>query len=134
MFYCTRVLGFWTHINDCSSENMNWFFCYSSVMILYCIYWNTLLFELKSWVRLAYPFGAAEFTLVISGFPIAQSLVFCVCFVDHCVWFLSLIVWPLCCLSFVELWHLITNLALQTNKQIVFYCDLFKYSIYLSWR
>ena len=49
-----------------------------------------------------YPSRAQEFTPVVSGVRIARSLVFFVCFVDHCLFLLSFFFWPLSCLSFIE--------------------------------
>jgi hypothetical protein len=36
-----------------------------------------------------YPSGALEFTPVFIGFCVTRSLVLCVCFVDHCLFFLA---------------------------------------------
>ena len=45
---------------------------------------------------------------VLSGVRVAQSLVLCVCFVDHCLFFFF---WSLCCLFFVDLRILIIPLV-----------------------
>ena len=48
---------------------------------------------------------------VLSGVRVTRSLVVCVCFVDHCLSFLSFFFWPLCCLFFFYLRILISPLA-----------------------
>ena len=44
---------------------------------------------------------------VFSGVHVTRSLVLCVCFVDRC-----LFLWPLCCLSFIDLRILVTPCAI----------------------
>jgi hypothetical protein len=40
---------------------------------------------------------------VFSGVHVTRSLVLCVCFVDRCLSFCPFFLWPLCCLSFIDL-------------------------------
>jgi hypothetical protein len=62
-------------------------------------------------VRPAYHSGASEFTLVIRGVRVAQSLVFCIVFCKSLFVLLSFFFWPLYCLSFFYLQLLITSLV-----------------------
>ena len=62
----------------------------------------------------AHPSWVPEFTPVFSGVSFAQSLVFCVMFVDHYPLFL----WPLHCLSF-DLWLLINPLICSFSVHVV---------------
>ena len=49
---------------------------------------------------------------------ITRSLVWCVCFVDHCLSFCTFFFWPLCCLFFFDIQILITPL-IYTNSSIL---------------
>ena len=61
--------------------------------------------------RPAYNSGTSEFTLVISGVHVAQSLVFCVVFCESLFDISSFFFWPLYCLSFFDLQLLIISLV-----------------------
>ena len=45
---------------------------------------------------------------IFSGVCVTRSLVLCVCYVDHCLYFF---LWPLCCLFFFDIRILITPLV-----------------------
>ena len=49
---------------------------------------------------------------IFSGVRVTRSLVLCVCFVDRCLFFFP---WSLCCLSFFDLWILVT-LLISSNS------------------
>ena len=49
---------------------------------------------------------------IFSGVRVTRSLVLCVCFVDRC---LSFFPWSSCCLSFFDLWILVT-LLISSNS------------------
>jgi hypothetical protein len=57
--------------------------------------------------------GAHEFTPGFSGVRVTRSLALCVCFVDRC---LSIFVWSLCCLFFVDIRILITTLVSSNSS------------------
>jgi len=57
---------------------------------------------------IAYSFRAVEFTSVFKGIHVAQLSVFCVVFFRPLFVFLSYFFLPLWCLSFFELWFIIT--------------------------
>ena len=58
--------------------------------------------------------------LVFCGVRVTRFLVLCVCFVDRCLSFCPFFFWPLCCLSFFELWILIFPLVSLSSS----YCCL----------
>jgi hypothetical protein len=69
-----------------------------------------------------YPSGAPEFTPVCSGVRVTRSLVWCVCFVDRCLYFFF---WPLRCLFFfyirilLPIWYLQTLVNLKKTDKTV---------------
>ena len=54
-----------------------------------------------------------KITKYLSGVRVTRSLVLCVCFVDHCLYFFF---WPLCCLFFFDLRILITSLVSSNSS------------------
>jgi len=66
----------------------------------------------------AYPSEAPEFTPVVSGVRVIQSLALCVVLCRSLLVPLFFFFWPLCCLSFFDLWILINPLAFQTLSDI----------------
>ena len=55
---------------------------------------------------------------VVSGVRVIQSLALCVVFCRSLLVLLFFFFWPLCCLSFFDLWILINPLAFQTLSDI----------------
>jgi len=57
-----------------------------------------------------------------SGVRVTRSLVLCVCFVDCCLSFCTLIFWPLCCLFFFDIRILITSLVSSNSSLRMLVC------------
>jgi hypothetical protein len=87
---------------------------------------------------------------IFSGVCVTRFLVLCVMFCDHCLSF-----WPLCCLSFFDLWVLVYNLVSSNSPCkhippligpktavvlyfcftfIILYCSLYNCSLLLSFK
>ena len=60
---------------------------------------------------IAYPSRATKFTPSFNGICVARSSVLCVMFCRSLFVLVSFFFWSLCCLSFFDLWLLITPLA-----------------------
>jgi hypothetical protein len=96
----------WDFVNVCE-----WKYLYIYVLIIFV---SNVKFMICNWqtvwhnvVDVKWFLRAESLSPVFSGVCVTRSLVLCVCFVDHCLYF-----WSLCCLFFcLPLWYLQTLLV-----------------------